>query len=138
VGWSAGLIHRHDFEGGRNIIHLFYGTGASYDTLAIIKEPMGITHQPGEVLDPAGFRKFRIIEDLQSDLTPHFSILGVLLYQRLDNNMTQNQILQWFSVGVRPVYFINRYFTLVGELGMDYTSQEGLDQRTLWKITLAH
>jgi len=137
VGWSAGLIHRYDFEGGRNIIHLFHGSGASYDNLAIIKEPMGITHQPGEVLDPAGFRKLRIIEDLQIDLTSHFSMLGVLLYQRLDNNMPRNHILQWFSAGVRPVYFINKYFALVAEAGMDYTSQEGLDQGTLWKITLA-
>jgi len=137
VGWSAGLIHRYDLEGGRNIIHLFYGTGASYDNLAIIKEPMGITHQPDEVLDPAGFRKFRIIEDLQINFTSHFSMLGVVLYQRLDNNMPQNHILHWFSAGVRPVWFINRYFALVTETGMDYTSQEGLDRGTLWKITLA-
>ena len=137
VGWSAGLIHRYEFEGGRNILHLFYGTGASYDNLAIIREPMGITHLPGEVLDPSGFRKFRIIEDLQINLTPHFSMLGVVLYQKLNNNMPQNEILDWFSAGVRPVWFINKYFALVGELGMDYTSQEGLIQGSLWKITLA-
>jgi len=137
VGWSAGLIHRYDFDGGRNLLHIFYGRGASYDNLAIIKEPLGITHLPGEVIDPAGFWKFRVINDLQMDLTEHFSMLGVVLYQKLNNNMPQNQLLDWFSAGVRPVYFFNKYFSLVGELGMDYTGQEGLDRGSLWKITLA-
>ena len=64
-------------------------------------------------------------------------MLGVFIYQYIDNNMPRNNILHWSTAGVRPVYFFNRYFSLAAELGWDYTSQSGLDKGSLYKMTLA-
>ncbi len=41
VGWALGLYHGKDFEGGRNFIQVFYGTGAAENGMAIITQPMG-------------------------------------------------------------------------------------------------
>ena len=78
-----------------------------------------------------------MLEDLKVDFSPQFSMLGVLMYQYLDNNMPENNIINWYSAGVRPVYFFNRYFSLAGEIGWDYTSQVGLDSGSLAKMTIA-
>ncbi|MEN8157863.1 MAG: carbohydrate porin [Bacteroidota bacterium] len=136
-GWSAGIYHEKGFEGGRNYLHLFYGTGAAENGMALITQPMGITLQPGDIINPDGFRRFRVVNDLKVDFGPRFSMLGLLMYQKLNNNMPQNNILDWYTAGVRPVWFFNRYFSLVGELGVDYTSQEGLEDGSLFKMTLA-
>jgi maltoporin len=137
VGWSIGAYHEKDFKGGRNFIQLFYGTGSAENCRATITQPAGLNPQPGETIHVDGFRRFRVVEDLKVDFSPHFSMLGVLIYQYLDNNMQENNIINWYSAGVRPVYFFNRYFSLASEFGWDYTSQAGLDSGSLLKMTIA-
>lgn len=137
VGWALGIYHEKNFEGGRNFIQLFYGSGAAENGMAIITQPMGMLPQAGETIGLKGVQRFRVTEDLKFDISPHFSLLGVIIYQHLDNNMAQNNIINWYTAGVRPVWFFNRYFSLAGEFGWDYTSQAGLDSGSLWKMTLA-
>lgn len=137
VGLSAGMQHLKEFEGGRNFIQVFYGAGAAENGKATITQPMGMTIQAGDTIDMDEFKRFQVIEDLKVDFSPRFSMLGVFIYQYLDNNMPENNIIHWYTAGIRPVYFFNRYFSLAGELGWDYTSQSGLDKGSLYKMTLA-
>ncbi len=137
TGWSAGIFHELPFSGGRNLFNIFYGTGAAESYKAVIRQPLGIEALPGIPIDVGGFRRFRILNDLQADLGPSFSLLGLLLYQRLGNNQPSQNRLSWFSAGVRPVYHFNRYFSLAGEIGMDYTAREDGEQGTLMKMTIA-
>ena len=137
LGWSAGLFHVVPFEGGRNLLNIFYGTGAAENYKALISQPLGITPAPGQEIEVSGFRRFRVINDLAYDFGPNFSMLGLLMYQRLNNNQPAHNKLDWFSAGIRPAYHFNRYFSLVGEVGMDYTRQEGINSGTVIKFTLA-
>ncbi|MEN8202735.1 MAG: carbohydrate porin [Bacteroidota bacterium] len=137
TGWSAGLFHVLPFEGGRNLLNVFYGTGAAENYKAVITQPMGISLSPGEMIDVGGFSRFRILNDLLVDFGPKFSMLGLLMYQKLGNKQPEHNKLDWFSAGIRPSYHFSRYFSLVGEVGMDHTRQEGLDQGTVLKMTLA-
>lgn len=137
VGWSAGLFYEIPFKGGRNLLNLFYGSGAAENYKAIISQPMGIIPTPGEEIDVGGFSRFRVINDLTLDLSPTFSVQGLLLYQRLTNMQSGSNILNWISAGIRPSYHFNRYFSLVGELGMDYTEQESMESGVLFKATIA-
>ena len=137
VGWSAGLFYKIPFKGGRNLVSLFYGNGAAENYKAVISQPMGITPVPGEEIDVGGFRRFRVINDLLLDLSPSFSLQGLLNYQQLQNNQAEGNILNWFSAGIRPSYHFSRYFSLVGELGMDYTEQESMESGVLFKATIA-
>ena len=137
TGWSAGIFHDLPFTGGRNVLNIFYGTGAAENYKAVIRQPLGIVVAPGIPIDVGGFRRFRILNDLQVDLSPSFSLLGLLLYQQLRNSQPSMNHLDWFSAGIRPVYHFGRYFSLVGEMGIDYTNQKGGDRGTLMKLTLA-
>ena len=137
IGWSAGLFYEIPFQGGRNLINLFYGSGAAENYKAVISQPMGIVPVPGEEIDVGGFGRFRLINDLLLDLSPSFSLQGLLSYQRLKNNQAEGNILNWLSAGVRPSYHFSRYFSLVGELGMDYTEQEDMNSGVLFKATIA-
>lgn len=137
TGWSVGLFHVLPFEGGRNLLNVFYGVGAAENYKAVITQPMGIDISPGEVIEVGGFSRFRILNDLAIDFGPRFSMLGLLMYQKLDNNQPEHNKLDWFSAGIRPSYHFSRYFSLVGELGVDYTQQEGMDQGTVLKISIA-
>jgi len=137
VGWSAGLFYEIPFPEGRNLINLFYGRGAAENYRAIISQPMGIVPVPGEEIDVGGFRRFRVINDLLLDLSPSFSMQGLLSYQLLENKQAEGNILNWFSAGIRPSYHFSRYFSLVGEFGMDYTEQKDMDSGVLFKATIA-
>jgi maltoporin len=137
TGWSAGVFHEFTFSGGRNLLNLFYGTGAAESYKAVIRQPLGIEAEPGIPIDVGGFNRFRILNDLQVDLGPSFSLLGLLLYQRLGNNQPSHNRLDWFSAGIRPVFHFSRYFSMVAEIGVDYTDQQEGDTGTLVKMTIA-
>ncbi len=136
-GWSLGAFHMFPFVGGINILNVFYGTGAAENYKAVIQQPIGISPVPGIPVEVKDFKRFRILNNLQIDINSKFSLLGLVLFQNLNNNQVPNNILNWFSAGLRPVYHFNRYFSLAGEFGFDYTSQKGMDSGSLFKMTLA-
>lgn len=129
-------FHEVAFDGGRNLLNIFYGSGAAENYKAVIRQPLGVEFEPGVPVDVGGFRRFRIVNDLQYDLGPSFSLLALLLYQRLGNSQPVNNQLNWFSAGIRPVYHFSRYFSLVGKFGLDYTSRDD-EAGTLVKFTIA-
>ncbi len=137
TGWSAGVFHELGFEGGRNRLNIFYGTGAAENYRGVITQPAGLEIVPGVPIDVGGFRRFRILNDLQADFGPSFSMLALLLYQRLENSQPSPGSLNWISAGIRPAYHMGRYFSIVGEIGLDYTTGEGHDEGALVKLTLA-
>jgi len=137
TGWSAGLFHEKSFPAGRNLLNIFYGSGSAENYRAVIQQPMGIVYSPGETIDVGSFRRFRIVEDFTADFNDHFSLMGLLIYQRLDNGLDQNNILNWFSGGIRPVYHFSRYISLAAEAGLDHTIQDNAIQGSLLKMTLA-
>jgi len=137
TGWSLGVFHTVEFNGGRNLLNIFYGTGAAENYKAVIRQPMGIVPEPGGTIEVGEFRRFRVINDLQVDINSSFSLLGLLIYQKLGNGQTVGDRLDWFSAGFRPAYHFNRYFSLVAEIGVDYTSVREGESGSLVKMTLA-
>jgi maltoporin len=63
--------------------------------------------------------------------------MAVAIYQKLNNGMKTRNHLDWLSMGFRPFWHFSRYFSLVGEIGLDYSRQEGLESGTLGKFTIA-
>jgi maltoporin len=136
-GWSMGLFHEVQLQGGRNRLNLFYGTGAAENYKAIMEQPMGLIPTTGIPVEVSKFKRFRIVNDLQVDMSEKFSILSVLVYQNLDNSQSTANVLNWYSVGLRPAYHLNRYFSIVGEFGFDYTTQSEASEGFLFKMTIA-
>ena len=67
----------------------------------------------------------------------HFSVGPALVYQHTDyGNGYGTQ--DWLSAGVRPIWEINKYFSVAGEAGIDYVANTLQSKSgSLWKLTLA-
>lgn len=136
-GWSVGLFHNYIFEGGINTFHVYFGTGAADNYKAIIQQPAGMILFPGDIIRVEDFTRFRILDDIHINFSSRFSLLGLIEYQKLNNGMKENNKLDWLSIGLRPAYHFNQYFSLLGEFGFDYTSQEGISSGLVSKFTIA-
>ncbi len=137
-GWSAGLFYVYTFpEKGVNTFNIFYGRGAAENYKATMVRPMGLIIQPDDQIYISDMQRFRVMNDLRIDISDRFSLMAVAIYQKLDNGMKTRNHLDWFSMGLRPFWHFSRYFSLVGEIGMDYSRQEGLESGTLGKFTIA-
>ena len=136
-GWSLGVFHQLLFKKGRNRLVFFYGTGAAENYKAIIQQPLGVTIQPDVPLEIYGIKRFRVLNDFLVDFNKRFSMMALVVYQRLDNSQEPTNKLDWYSIGWRPSVHFGRYFSLVGEFGFDYTYQSNVDQGWLFKMTIA-
>lgn len=138
-GWSAGMFYIIPIysDDSRNITNIFYGTGAAENYRSVMTTPLGVSLQPGDTYYPDDIKRFRIINDLLVNFSYKFSLQNSIVYQNLDNGLSKNNHFTWFSVGIRPMWHFNKYFSLAMELGWDYTKQEGEDSGSLLKITLA-
>ena len=136
-GWSVGFFHFYKFKDGTNTFHVYYGNGAADNYKAIIQQPVGMILSPGGFVRTDDFSRFRILDDIHINICSRFSLLGLIEYQILNNGMEQNYKMNWFSIGIRPAYHFNQYFSLLGEVGLDYTSQNGINSGLVSKFTIA-
>ena len=138
-GWSLGMfyiipINKNESSNKTNV---FYGTGAAENYRSVMTTPLGVSVEPGNVYHPDNIKRFRVINDLLVNFSHKFSLQNAIIYQHLDNGLASNNLYAWFSFGLRPIWHFNKYFSLALELGWDYTKQEGGDDGSLFKITLA-
>ena len=137
-GWSSGIFYVRTLgDRGVNTFNVFYGQGAAENYKATMVRPIGLVVQPHDKVAISGMKRFRIMDDLRIDFSEHFSLMAVAIYQKLDNGMPEHSRLNWFSMGVRPFWHFSRYFSLVGEIGVDHTRQDGRLQGSLGKFTIA-
>jgi maltoporin len=138
-GVALNFVHtRENFlsKNGFNMLSLQVGSGAA-KTFSSGFETFQTNGQYYILPDENGSWRFRITEHFVAQLSPHFSLGPVLVYQYTDYADVQGQT-HWFSGGVRPIWHLNRYFSIAFEGGVDYvddsaTRQDGL----LYKLTLA-
>ena len=121
---------------GVNKFSLQFGTGAAktftsgFETITLAN---GVFIRPDE-LDSW---RFRVTEHFTANLSDSFSIGPALLYQ-LTDYADGSGYVQWFSAGVRPIWHFNRYLSLAGEAGVDWTKDDATHSSApLYKLTLA-
>jgi maltoporin len=103
-GWALNVQHfMGGVLGGFNKFAIQYGKGSARN-LALA--------YPNNSEDE-GNDTWRITEQLQWQTSPAFSGMATFVYQDQSDNY------KWMSLGVRPVWHINNYFKLQGELGYD-------------------
>lgn len=87
--------------------------------------------------DPNNSWRFRLTEHFVIQPGRHFSIGPALIYQHTDYGNSFGQ-QDWFSTGVRPIWEINKYFSVAFEGGVDYVSNSlQRSSGNLWKLSLA-
>lgn len=138
-GVSINFIHRHEHfidQNGFNRFSVQFGTGAA-KSFTSGYETMTDTNGTFIVPDQPGSWRFRVTENFVVQPVKWFSFSPAVVYQYTDYHNAQG-VVQWVSVGARPIYHFNDVFSLAFEGGVDYTSDSALNRDgTLYKLTLA-
>ena len=121
---------------GFNMLSLQIGTGPA-KTFTSGFETFNYNNRAYIRPDPDNSWRFRTTEHFVLQPGEHFSVGPALVYQHTDyGNGYGTQ--DWLSAGVRPIWEINKYFSVAGEAGIDYVANTLQSKSgSLWKLTLA-
>ena len=124
-GVAFNLMHiQSGVMGGENKLTFQYGTGAASQ----------LTNGDNAGL-ASGSKMYRVVENLFVQPSTSFGMQAVALYQSAKSAAGQNS--SWTSVGARPVFFVNKHFSVAVDFGTTRVTQDGQAAQTLNKETLA-
>jgi maltoporin len=125
-------------ENGKNIFGFQYGKGAAFNFRAQMTTPLGIDFTPAiTAIDTDDLETWRVLNNIFYDINEKWSIQALALYEKSDFGTAGDSENQWASIGARPTYHFNRYFSLATEAGCDYTDTDGGESGYVAKLTLA-
>jgi maltoporin len=135
LGWAVGSILKNDLsEEIANRFTIQYGEGAADNFRAVITAPAGLD-PAATVVNTEDTHRLRITDDIVLDNGSPISYQIAGIYEYYDNG--NGTTIDWVSLGARPVYHFNEYFSLAFEAGADYTNTENGPEGVLGKFTLA-
>jgi len=140
AGWALGAILSSDLSDNvANRITVQYGDGAADNFKTVMTAPQGIIHPTagGMIIDPDAARRLRLTEDILIKTGSPISLQATAVAEHYDNGMNSKNTIDWLSIGARPIYHFNQYFSLAFEGGADYTNQKDGPEGVLGKFTLA-
>ncbi len=129
IGWAAGAILKSELSD--NLVNKFtaqYGEGAADNFRSVITAPKGIdlTNPALTQINIDDTKRVRITDDIIINQGKPISLQALAAYEWYDNGSgMNNNNIDWISVGARPVYHFNTYFSMAFEAGADYTNQDG-------------
>ena len=133
-GWQASLFHKQDkVYGGANTIGLQYGIGPGTGVGGPCCDRIGSS---GSTALGSDVTRTRLFDDLVIQPMENFGMEFVALIQKDKSDAAGSTT--WTSLGVRPVYAINKNVKLALEVGTDrVTSPTGGPAMRLTKVTFA-
>jgi len=139
-GYAVGIMHTQDeFYGGSNKFMVQYGRG-----LGRHAGKGGVDAATGRVTTLADANNFdaaetfRIVNANVIAPNPDWAMMTSLVYENLDSKSFDGMDQEWFSIGIRPVWFINKHFRIPFELGYDKVKDNASNtDGSLVKATLA-
>jgi len=140
LGWAVGGILSSELSD--TLVNRFtaqYGEGAADNFKAVMTAPQGVVPPAagGLTIDTDAAQRLRLTDDIVIKTGSPISLQATAIYEHYDNGMDTMNTIDWASLGVRPVYHFNKYFSLAFEGGADYTNQKDGPEGVLGKFTLA-
>lgn len=135
-GYGINILHFQDNPfglGGFNKVIFQYGVGSA--------SSLGQAAS-NDTFDPEDVWSTRVVEQILLEPTRDWSVLTAFIYEYNQNNNglggpNNGEDREWWSFGVRPIYYINDYFNVAFEYGFDYVDIKEQKTRYLQKFTLA-
>ena len=135
AGWAVGAILSSALnENTANRFSVQYGVGAAENFKTVMTAPKGIDLPTTPVINTEDITRLRITDDIVIKTGSPISLQAATVLEHYDNGI---DTIDWISLGARPVYHFNKYFSLAFEGGADYTNQENGPEGVLGKFTLA-
>lgn len=86
-------------------------------------------------------QSFRVVEQVLFEPHPDWSFFASGVYENNQQNDGLGSVIggtrDWWSFGMRPIYYFSDYFNIAAEVGFDYIDFSNQDSRRLTKFTLA-
>lgn len=114
---------QQNISGGYNKVILQYGEGIAAN-LSALSEDISISAEATE--------SYRIVEQLLLEPNKRWGTMFALVLER------QKDLQRWYSLGIRPIYYLNKHHNLAMEFGLDRVEPDSGSTRTLNKITFAY
>ncbi len=136
LGWAVGAILKSDLTDTlANKFTAQYGEGAADNFRSVITAPTGVDLTTTPIINTDDTKRLRITDDIIINQGAPFSLQALAGYEWYDNG--NGSTIDWITLGARPVYHFNTYFSLAFEAGLDYTNQDDGPEGVLGKFTLA-
>lgn len=137
-GYGLGFWHDQKFSNGwRNTLSLLYRKGSALNQGDFNPNP--VREDQGFDLDHASAIELNnnlLIES--ADLPFSMQWVAVLRKQYYGKSGARGETLEWYSTGIRPIWYFSQHINLALELGVDYVNDAVHDRKgSLRKATLA-
>lgn len=121
-GWGVGAIHtQKKLWGGKNKLSLQYGRGAARTAGSPLFESassLGLLTSATSASALENSNTFRLTEQHVVD-NKAWAWMSAFIYERKRHKSFDQTDQSWLSFGIRPVYFLNDHWRLLGEVGYD-------------------
>ena len=124
-------------DGVQNRFAAQYGSGAAYNFKTQMILPAGVELDEATEFNFDDVVQWRVLNHLVIDRGESVSLMALALYDELDLGTDDLGSIEWISLGLRPAYHFNRYFSIALEAGYDHTRETDGDDGALYKLTLA-
>ena len=120
-GYQLHLVHLQDkLWGGFNKLAIQYGQGAG----------ASLNNDPDDTKDSSS-KTWRVVEQLLVENETSWSAMATMVFERQEN------VQDWYSMGVRPVFYLSKHLSLAIEIGHDVVKPANGASRQLSKLTIA-
>lgn len=131
---GTGLGFWIDHKSGKikNTLALIHQTGAAITQADF--NPGPVRESDGWILDEAS--ALEINNSLTYESLPDISYQWSLVYRQEDRGQVASSKLNWYSTGIRPIFYFSKHLNLALEAGIDYIDDENNNRSgTLSKLT---
>ncbi|MCW8909863.1 MAG: carbohydrate porin, partial [Gammaproteobacteria bacterium] len=119
-GLGLGFWIDHKAGKIKNTLALIHQTGASITQADF--NPRPVRESDGWILDEAGI--LEINNSLTYESLPDFSYQWSVVLRQEDRGQSTNSKINWYSTGIRPVFYFSKHLNLALEAGIDYVDDE--------------
>ncbi|MDH5546286.1 MAG: carbohydrate porin [Gammaproteobacteria bacterium] len=134
TGYAFGYWLDYKTDKLKNTLMTLFQQGATITQSGT--NPRAVREDLGWNLDSANI--VEVNNQLTLEASPYYAFQFSLLYRRDDRGTAGNNLLTWFSSGIRPLFYLSQHLNLALETGLDYVKDE-VNQRSggLGKFTAA-
>ena len=134
TGYGFGGWLDHETKNIKNTIVLIYQSGAAITQSDFnpnpVREDLGWNLEEASALE--------INNTLSYEILPEYSVQWAVILRQENRDQGSNAKLNWYSTGVRPIFYFSKHINLALEAGVDYVDDE-INNRsgTVNKLTTA-
>ncbi|MCB0422297.1 MAG: carbohydrate porin [Bdellovibrionales bacterium] len=132
-GALAGLWELQLENGGFHHLALMYGRGPLNDFYMNFN-----LYEEGSANQEAAQKaqRARVVSHLLHRPSDKWAYFLASLAEFRDSGATSNSQEGWYSVGIRPIYFVNDHFQWTGQIGTSIVSGQGQEDRIWTRVSL--